>query len=272
MTNLSVIDFGNNRLKGTVPNTLVAGNTNELYVSFYDNDLSCTFPSAHDRTFHNITWCYIGNRMKKPWASYTNDYEKGLGIIANAPRYELEQYLIVPVIMGIVFFIIYAATKFLTESRERIHLKKNEGGYLGLALDKDRILYIMQQSLLFIGSLSCLGFVMIGVYIKGANFYTCGYQSLQATVTYMGSLDDIGYDIYSFISLGLFLIDSILCTSFVVRLMYLAKHFRKPMRDHGDRSNRDNSGFDGKHRKFDQEFSDSSRTMDNLSLSIIKVI
>eukprot|EP01084_Bolivina_argentea_P198327 339639_1 len=77
-TNLTVIDFGNNRLKGTVPSSLVEGaicnnNTHDIcncsYVSFYDNDFSCTFPDAGNRQF-NESWIYIGNGMKRPWAQY----------------------------------------------------------------------------------------------------------------------------------------------------------------------------------------------------------
>ena len=61
MTNLSAIDFGSNRFKGTVSSTSVEGIHKAYYISFYDNDSSCKFASADNRIFTNLSWVYIGN-------------------------------------------------------------------------------------------------------------------------------------------------------------------------------------------------------------------
>eukprot|EP01083_Nonionella_stella_P184459 669736_1 len=82
LTNMSIIDFGNNRFKGTVPPSLMQGSRDAIYLSLYDNDLSCTFPSDDGRVFSNGSWLYIGNRMQKPFAPYTNHYELSLSIVS----------------------------------------------------------------------------------------------------------------------------------------------------------------------------------------------
>eukprot|EP01084_Bolivina_argentea_P198326 339638_1 len=234
-TNLTVIDFGNNRLKGTVPSSLVEGaicnnNTHDIcncsYVSFYDNDFSCTFPDAGNRQF-NESWIYIGNGMKRPWAQYTNQYEKGLGIIAIAPIDELRNYMILPLTFGVSLFTFYVVWICSSVKIKLIRMKSEDEKYWYIRKNStDKILYIMQQSVSFVGYLSIIAVLMIIVYTLGANFYKCGYYSLQPTITYMGVLNGY-YDSYSWISIVLFFIYSSLCTWFVVKIMYLAKFFAK---------------------------------------------
>eukprot|EP01084_Bolivina_argentea_P275316 469510_1 len=231
LTNMSIIDFGNNRFRGTVPSLLIEATQNQdgTYVGFYDNDISCIFPHANGRHF-NYSWLYIGNGMKAPWAPYTNPNEKGLGIIAIAPDNESVYYMWLPIGIGAFCFVLYSVGIYVKSSEHKLWIQRLSSmhSYKRLLHTKDKVLYIMQESVVFVGYLSIVSILMIGFYTAGAKFYTCGYTSLQPTITYMGTLSGDGYDIlYSGISLFLFFVYSLLCTWFVVRLMYFAKWFVK---------------------------------------------
>eukprot|EP01083_Nonionella_stella_P011426 32485_1 len=118
-----------------------------------------------------------------------------------------------------------------------------------------QILYIMRQSILFISCLLCVGIVMVLVYTKGANFYTCGYKSLQWSITYLSDQDGTGYDVYSYVSIALFFVYSVICVLFVTRLRYLAEYF-----GHGDEhvqmlSNESDDGNDDAHNPPEASYS-----------------
>eukprot|EP01084_Bolivina_argentea_P146838 257008_1 len=182
LTNLSVIDFGNNQFKGTVSDSIIEGNIDGIYVSFYDNDISCHFPESN-RKF-NDSWVYIGNDMYAPFVQYTNQFEKGLGIIAIIPKYELYEYLITPILIGCITCVIYIWLK----KSEKIKLKIDIRIKPFIELDiKDRILYIMQIATRFMILLSIISIIMVIIYINGSNYISCGYISLYSTLTYLGT-------------------------------------------------------------------------------------
>eukprot|EP01083_Nonionella_stella_P299547 1018004_1 len=223
LTNMSIIDFGNNRFKGTVPPSLMQGSRDAIYLSLYDNDLSCTFPSDDGRVFSNGSWLYIGNRMQKPFAPYTNHYELSLSIVSIVPENDWLWYLLTPLSIGIICFLLYLVCLRSSGIAFVVDLRM-QTNYVHMALNQ-QILYIMRQSILFITCLLFVGIAMVLVYTKGANFYTCGYKSLQWSITYLSDQDGTGYDVYSYLSLALFFVYSVICVLFVTRLRYLAQYF-----------------------------------------------
>eukprot|EP01084_Bolivina_argentea_P028253 52527_1 len=225
LSNLSVIDFGNNQFKGTVPGHIIEGTATSIYVSFYDNDFSCSFPES-TRKF-NASWIYLGNDMSDAsFVSYTNKYEKGLGIVAIVPKYELYEYLAVPMTICLITFIIYIYLFLGKFKNVQFQIRLNHTEFIQLR-EKDKLLYIMQTSVQFLLLLFIVAIIMMIIYVYGANHISCGYTSLQITVTYLGTQTNLGYDIYSWISLSLYSIYSMICSAMTAKLIRLSNSFIK---------------------------------------------